>query len=77
MGCDVIMVGVAVCGSVSSIKALWETRIKKVQEEEEEQKRRTVRGGSTGRSDSVRFSDNLATVYNKNAQTHIYYVYNK
>lgn len=71
------MVGVAVCGSVSSIKALWETRIKKVQEEEEEQKRRTVRGGSTGRSDSVRFSDSLANVYNKNAQTHIYYVYNK
>ncbi|KAM9357542.1 leucine-rich repeat-containing protein 39 isoform 1-T1 [Symphorus nematophorus] len=43
------MVGVAAFGSVSSIKALWETRIKRIQEEEEEQKKRTVRGGATGR----------------------------
>lgn len=43
-----MMVGVAVCGSVSSIKALWETRIRRRKEEEEEQ-RRTVKGGATGR----------------------------
>nr|XP_020464804.1 leucine-rich repeat-containing protein 39 isoform X2 [Monopterus albus] len=47
------MVGVAVCNSVSSIKALWETRIrrkKEEQEEEQEQKRRRkIGGGATGR----------------------------
>nr|XP_046247697.1 leucine-rich repeat-containing protein 39 isoform X1 [Scatophagus argus] len=43
------MVGVAVCGSVSSIKALWETRIRRIREEEEEQRKRTVRGGAAGR----------------------------
>ncbi|XP_041861978.1 leucine-rich repeat-containing protein 39 isoform X1 [Melanotaenia boesemani] len=42
------MVGVVACGSVSSIKALWETRIRRGKEEEE-QKRRTSRGGTTGR----------------------------
>lgn len=47
------MVGVAACGSVRSIKALWETRIRRIQEEEEEQRTRTVRGGATGRSDSA------------------------
>lgn len=47
------MVGVVVaCSSVSSIKALWETRIRRRREEhEEEHKRRTTRGGATGRSD--------------------------
>lgn len=48
----VTMVGMTACGSVSSIKALWETRIRKVQQEEEEQRRRTV-GGAPGRSDSM------------------------
>ncbi|XP_071328955.1 leucine-rich repeat-containing protein 39 isoform X2 [Trachinotus anak] len=46
------MVGVAVCSSVSSIKALWETRIrrrKEEQEEEEQRRRRTARGEATGR----------------------------
>lgn len=43
------MVGVAVCGSVRSIKALWETRIKRIQEEDEEQRRRTSRGGVSSR----------------------------
>ncbi|XP_074490562.1 leucine-rich repeat-containing protein 39 isoform X2 [Sebastes fasciatus] len=43
------MVGVAACGSVSSIKALWETRIKRVQKEEEEHTRRKTRCGATGR----------------------------
>lgn len=47
------MVGVAACGTVNSIKALWETRIRKVQEEEkEEARRRKTKGGVTGRSDS-------------------------
>lgn len=48
-----MMVGVVVaCSSVSSIKALWETRIRRRREEhEEEHKRRTMRGGATGRSD--------------------------
>lgn len=48
-----MMVGVVVaCSSVSSIKALWETRIRRRREEhEEEHKRRTTRGGATGRSD--------------------------
>lgn len=47
------MVGVAACGTVNSIKALWETRIRKVQEEEkEEARRRKSKGGVTGRSDS-------------------------
>ncbi|XP_008293657.1 leucine-rich repeat-containing protein 39 [Stegastes partitus] len=40
------MAGVLVSGSVSSIKALWETRIRRNQEE---QKRSTERGGATGR----------------------------
>ncbi|XP_006790338.1 leucine-rich repeat-containing protein 39 [Neolamprologus brichardi] len=46
-----MMVGVVVaCSSVSSIKALWETRIRRRREEhEEEHKRRTTRGGATGR----------------------------
>lgn len=44
------MMGLVVaCGSVSSIKALWETRIKKISQEKEEQRSRTTRGGSTGR----------------------------
>ncbi|XP_074523503.1 leucine-rich repeat-containing protein 39 [Halichoeres trimaculatus] len=44
------MVGVVVaCGSVSSIKALWETRIKKISQEKEEQRSKTARGGATGR----------------------------
>ncbi|KAM3620509.1 uncharacterized protein V6R79_024669 [Siganus canaliculatus] len=46
------MVGVVACGSVNSIKALWETRIRKVQDEqkeEEEQRKRRARGGATGR----------------------------
>ncbi|CAJ1059528.1 leucine-rich repeat-containing protein 39 isoform X1 [Xyrichtys novacula] len=43
------MVGVVACGSVSSIKALWETRIKKIKQEDEEQKSRQARGGATGR----------------------------
>jgi len=48
------MVGVVACGSVSSIKALWETRIRRRKEEDnEEQRRRTSRGGATGRSDST------------------------
>lgn len=47
-----MMVGVVVaCSSVSSIKALWETRIRKRREEQDEdQKRRLRRGGATGRS---------------------------
>lgn len=45
------MVGVAACGTVTSIKALWETRIRKVQEKEKEEQRRT-KGGATGRSDA-------------------------
>lgn len=50
------MVGVAACGSVDAIKALWETRIRKVQEEEkEEARRRRTKGGVTGRSDSKLF----------------------
>ncbi|KAF6728685.1 Leucine-rich repeat-containing protein 39 [Oryzias melastigma] len=40
------MVGVVAYGSVSSIKALWETRIKKSKEEEQ---KRTARGGAPGR----------------------------
>ncbi|XP_029355065.1 leucine-rich repeat-containing protein 39 [Echeneis naucrates] len=43
------MLGIAVCSSVSSIKALWETRIKKRKEEQEELERRTPRGGGTKR----------------------------
>ncbi|KAM6921809.1 leucine-rich repeat-containing protein 39 [Xenentodon cancila] len=38
----------AAYGSVSSIKALWETRIRRRRDEEEQ--RRTARGGATGRS---------------------------
>lgn len=34
------MVGVAACGTVTSIKALWETRIRKIKEEEKEEERR-------------------------------------
>lgn len=46
------MVGVVVaCSSVSSIKALWETRIRRRREEHEEEHKRTTRGGATGRSD--------------------------
>lgn len=42
----VMMVGVAACGTVTSIKALWETRIRKVQEEgKEEEKRRKRKAG--------------------------------
>ncbi|XP_076028063.1 leucine-rich repeat-containing protein 39 isoform X2 [Genypterus blacodes] len=38
------------CGSVSSIKALWETRIRKIQEDEEQQtKSREKWGGARGR----------------------------
>ncbi|XP_061594107.1 leucine-rich repeat-containing protein 39 [Cololabis saira] len=40
----------AVYSSVSSIKALWETRIRKRRDEDEEAQRRTERGGATGRS---------------------------
>ncbi|XP_068581539.1 leucine-rich repeat-containing protein 39 isoform X2 [Cebidichthys violaceus] len=40
---------VGVVSSVSSIKALWETRIRRVQEEKDEQKRKKTRGGATGR----------------------------
>lgn len=43
-------------GSVSSIKALWETRIRKIKEDHdavEEQRKRTARGGGAGRSDST------------------------
>ncbi|XP_062419278.1 leucine-rich repeat-containing protein 39 isoform X1 [Pungitius pungitius] len=36
-------------GAVSSVKALWETRIRKVQEDEDEQRRKRTRGGATGR----------------------------
>ncbi|KAM8888218.1 leucine-rich repeat-containing protein 39 isoform 2-T2 [Synchiropus picturatus] len=44
------MVGVVACGSVSSIKALWETRIRRVKEDqEEEKKRRTSLGSAAGR----------------------------
>ncbi|XP_023279948.1 leucine-rich repeat-containing protein 39 isoform X3 [Seriola lalandi dorsalis] len=47
------MVGVAVCSSISSVKALWESRIKRKKEEqdeeEEQRRRRAVRGGATGR----------------------------
>lgn len=49
----VVMVGTAACGSVNSIKALWETRIKKIQEEDKKQRRREVKGGATCRSDSA------------------------
>lgn len=41
-----IMVGVAACGTVTSIKALWETRIRKIQEEEEERRRKSKAGQS-------------------------------
>ncbi|XP_067369627.1 leucine-rich repeat-containing protein 39 [Channa argus] len=52
------MVGVVVCGSVSSIKALWETRIKRKKEEvEEEQKRRTTRDRATSRLNLVVWED--------------------
>lgn len=57
MHCDIIMVGVVVCGSISSVKALWETRIKKRKEEqdeeEEQRRRRAAGGGATGRSGST------------------------
>ncbi|XP_040897235.1 leucine-rich repeat-containing protein 39 isoform X1 [Toxotes jaculatrix] len=43
------MVGVVACSSVSSIKALWETRIRRRKEEQEDEQRRTTRGGATGR----------------------------
>uniref|UniRef100_A0A1A8ES46 Leucine-rich repeat-containing protein 39 n=1 Tax=Nothobranchius korthausae TaxID=1143690 RepID=A0A1A8ES46_9TELE len=43
------MVGVVACGSVSSIKALWETRIKKGRETQENEQRKTARGGATDR----------------------------
>ncbi|XP_065812442.1 leucine-rich repeat-containing protein 39 [Labrus bergylta] len=43
------MVGLVACGSVSSIKALWETRINKIKQEKEDQRSRTARGGATGR----------------------------
>ncbi|XP_014822548.1 PREDICTED: leucine-rich repeat-containing protein 39 isoform X2 [Poecilia mexicana] len=54
------MVGVAACGSVSSIKALWETRIQRRREEEEE-RRRPSRGGATGRL-SVRVWEDRAVL---------------
>uniref|UniRef100_G3PJK7 Leucine-rich repeat-containing protein 39 n=2 Tax=Gasterosteus aculeatus aculeatus TaxID=481459 RepID=G3PJK7_GASAC len=41
-------VGVMV-GVVSSVKALWETRIRRLQEDEDEQRRKSTRGGATGR----------------------------
>lgn len=48
------MVGVAACGTVDSIKALWETRIRKGQEEEkEEARRRKTKGGVAGRSEKA------------------------
>ncbi|XP_056894371.1 leucine-rich repeat-containing protein 39 isoform X1 [Takifugu flavidus] len=54
------MVGVAACGTVNSIKALWETRIRKVQEEEkEEARRRKTKGGVTGRLDTSVWEDRL------------------
>lgn len=56
------MVGVAACGTVNAIKALWETRIRKVQEEEKEEKRRKTKGGVTGRSDLLLVTANL-TIY--------------
>lgn len=40
-------------GVVSSVKALWETRIRRLQEDEDEQRRKSTRGGATGRSDSA------------------------
>lgn len=49
------MVGVAARGTVTSIKALWETRIKKIQEEEKEEERRKSRAGITRRSASKPF----------------------
>lgn len=58
------MVGVAACGTVNAIKAVWETRIRKVQEEE---KRRKTKGGVTGRSDLLLVTANL-TIYNN---THV------
>lgn len=46
------MVGVAACGTVTSIKALWETRIRKIQEEEkEEESRRKSKAGLPRRSE--------------------------
>lgn len=52
------MVGVAACGSVSAIKALWETRIRQLQEKEEEQRRRTAKDTAIGRSDSASSTHN-------------------
>ncbi|KAF7654732.1 hypothetical protein LDENG_00065630 [Lucifuga dentata] len=44
------MAWVAVCGSVSSIKALWETRIRKIQEEKDQRRKsQEQRGGARGR----------------------------
>ncbi|KAF1385193.1 hypothetical protein PFLUV_G00105190 [Perca fluviatilis] len=43
------MVGVVACGAVASIKALWETRIRKISREEEEQRKRRRGGGASGR----------------------------
>ncbi|XP_039985732.1 leucine-rich repeat-containing protein 39 isoform X2 [Xiphias gladius] len=57
------MVGVAACGSVSSIKALWETRIRRTkeeQEEEEQRRRRTARGGATSRLSVGVWEDRVA-----------------
>ncbi|XP_013866925.1 leucine-rich repeat-containing protein 39 [Austrofundulus limnaeus] len=43
------MVGVVTCSSVSSIKALWETRIKRREEEQEEEYKRKTARSATGR----------------------------
>ena len=45
------MMGVSACVSVSSIKALWEGRIRG--RKEKEHRWRMARGGVTGRSDST------------------------
>ncbi|XP_026179034.1 leucine-rich repeat-containing protein 39 isoform X2 [Mastacembelus armatus] len=58
------MVGVAVCGSISSIKALWETRIRRRKEEQEEEqeqrRRRKARDGATGRLSLGVWEDRVA-----------------
>lgn len=59
------MVGVAACGSVSSIKALWETRIRRLQEKEEEQRRRTAKDMAISRSDSASSTQNFDCVKTK------------
>lgn len=72
------MVGVAACGTVTSIKALWETRIRKIQEEEkEEESRRKSKAGLPRRSEvklfllvTQRFKHNVMMMMMKGLYCH-------